>query len=240
MPGMAIARSAMMFFWISVEPPPMVEYRWKAYSRVHFPRSTESGPPRAEQPGRPQQVDGQLGQRLRHRRPRQLGERHLGPVLLALHDLGERAQRQQAGQLDLGPHVRDAVPQRRVLQRARVHRARRRDHGAQVGGQDGDLRRDADALVAERAHGHHPAGALLAEAPRRRDAHVGEEDLVEQLLARHVADRPHVDPRRLHVEDEGGDPLVLLPPLDRRRVRPQQEQPPRGQVGGARSRSSSR
>ena len=24
-PGMAMARSAMMFFWISVEPPPMVE-----------------------------------------------------------------------------------------------------------------------------------------------------------------------------------------------------------------------
>jgi hypothetical protein len=23
-PGMAMARSAMMFFWISVEPPPMV------------------------------------------------------------------------------------------------------------------------------------------------------------------------------------------------------------------------
>ena len=25
LPGMAIARSAMMFFWISVEPPPIVE-----------------------------------------------------------------------------------------------------------------------------------------------------------------------------------------------------------------------
>ncbi len=25
LPGMAMARSAMMFFWISVEPPPMVE-----------------------------------------------------------------------------------------------------------------------------------------------------------------------------------------------------------------------
>ena len=25
LPGMAMARSAMMFFWISVDPPPMVE-----------------------------------------------------------------------------------------------------------------------------------------------------------------------------------------------------------------------
>ena len=45
--------------------------------------------------------------------------------------------------------------------------AGRLDHGVQVGREDGDLAGDADALVAEGAHGHHPAAALLAEAATR-------------------------------------------------------------------------
>ena len=92
----------------------------------------------------------------------QLGEGDLGPVLLALHDLGQRPEREQPGQFDLRPELGDAVTQRRVVQGVGVHAAGGFDHGAQVGGQDGDLRGDADALEAEGAHGHHPAGALVA------------------------------------------------------------------------------
>ncbi len=41
------------------------------------------------------------------------------------------------------------------------------------------------------------------------NAHVGEEHLVEVRRARDLAQGPHVDPRRAHVEQERGDALVL-------------------------------
>src|SRR6516165_6598932 len=40
------------------------------------------GPALGEHTGRSEQIDGELGHRLRHLRPRQLGEGDLGPVLL--------------------------------------------------------------------------------------------------------------------------------------------------------------
>ena len=70
------------------------------------------------------------------------------------------------------------------------------------------------------------------EAAVERDHRVVEEDLVEHLLAGHVADRAGLDPRGVHVDDEGGDALVLGPPLDGGGIGPQQEEPPAGQVGG--------
>ena len=108
----------------------------------------------------------------------------------------------------------------------------RRHHGSQVGGQDGDLTGDADPLVAEGAHGHHPALALAAQAAVDRDHGVAEVDLVEHLLAGHVPDGPDLDARGLHVDDEGGDALVLGPALDGRGVGAEQEEAPLGQVGG--------
>ena len=42
-----------------------------------------------------------------------------------------------------------------------------------------------------------------------RHAHAVEEDLVEVGVARHLAQRPHRDARRVHVDDEHGDALAL-------------------------------
>ena len=61
---------------------------------------------------------------------------------------------------------------------------------------------------------------------------VVEEDLVEHLLAGHVPDGPGLDARGLHVDDEGGDALVLGAAFDGGGVGPQEEEPPSGQVGG--------
>jgi hypothetical protein len=65
-----------------------------------------------------------------------------------------------------------------------------------------------------------------------RDGGVVEEDLVEHLLAGHVADGAGLDTGGVHVDDEGGDALVLGAALDGGGIRAQQEQPPTGQVGG--------
>ena len=54
----------------------------------------------------------------------------------------------------------------------------------------------ADPLVAERAHGHLPALALVAEPVGGRHPGVGEEHLVEHLLAGDVADRAALDARQ--------------------------------------------
>ena len=91
---------------------------------------------------------------------------------------------------------------------------------------------DADPLVAEGAHGHHPALALAAQPVVDRDVDVGEVDLVEHLVAGHVADGAALDARGLEVDDEGGDALVLGPALDGGRVGAEQEQAPLGQVRG--------
>ena len=42
-----------------------------------------------------------------------------------------------------------------------------------------------------------------------RHAHVGEEHLVERRAAGHLAQRTHLDTRRVHVDDEAGEALVL-------------------------------
>ena len=60
----------------------------------------------------------------------------------------------------------------------------------------------------ERRHRDLPAAADLAEEVLRGDAHVGEEDLVELRLARDLAQRPHLDARRMHVDDEVREPCV--------------------------------
>ncbi len=54
-----------------------------------------------------------------------------------------------------------------------------------------------------------PALADVAEPLRVGDADVGEEDLVELGVAGDLAQRPHLDARRLHVDDEVRHALVL-------------------------------
>ena len=54
-----------------------------------------------------------------------------------------------------------------------------------------------------------PAVADLAQALRIGHAHVGEEHLVEVGAAGDLLDRPRLDTRALHVQEEHGQPLVL-------------------------------
>ena len=61
---------------------------------------------------------------------------------------------------------------------------------------------DGDPLVAERRVGDLPALADLAEPVGVGDPHVGQEDLVELGLAGDLAQRPDLDARVVHVEDE--------------------------------------
>ena len=65
------------------------------------------------------------------------------------------------------------------------------------------------ALVRERALRDRPAAVELADEVLARHDHVGEEHLGEPGLAVDVAQRPDVDARRVHVDDEQRDALVL-------------------------------
>ena len=72
-----------------------------------------------------------------------------------------------------------------------------------------DRRADRRALEVERRNGGVPAPVLLADDVLFRYAHVIEEHLVELVGAGHVHQRLHRDARRLHIQDEVGNPLVL-------------------------------
>src|SRR5918995_3926130 len=183
-----------------------------------------------EQPRRSEQVDRQLGERLSQVAPLQLRQRDLGPVLLALDDLGQRPVVEELRVLDVRERPGDALTDLGIAQRVRVGGLGGRDHRAQVRRHRDREPGGADALVPERAHRDLPALAFLAEPAVGRDAGVGEPHLVEELVAGDVADRAAFDPRRVHVDDKRGDALVLDAALDRLRVRPQQEQAPVGEM----------
>ena len=72
----------------------------------------------------------------------------------------------------------------------------------------GECEAERPALVQQRRHRHLPAVALVAEPVRHRHLDVGEEDLVELRLAGDLAQRPHLDAGRVHVDDEVGQALV--------------------------------
>ena len=70
-------------------------------------------------------------------------------------------------------------------------------------------RADAGALEVQCRRADVPAPVLLAHQVLCGHPHVIEEDLAEAGVAGHVHQRPHRDPRRLHIEHEVADPLVL-------------------------------
>ena len=76
-------------------------------------------------------------------------------------------------------------------------------------GVDDELARVDAALVGERLVRDLPAFVLRADDPVLGNEHVGEEDLVELGLVGDLAQRPHLDARVAHVDDEVGDALVL-------------------------------
>ena len=57
----------------------------------------------------------------------------------------------------------------------------------------------------QRRHRHLPALALVAQAVLDGHLDVAEEDLVELRLARDLPQRPHLDPGRVHVDEEVGE-----------------------------------
>ena len=62
----------------------------------------------------------------------------------------------------------------------------------------------------QRRHRDLPAAADVAEDVLDGHLDAGEEDLVELRLARDLAQRPHLDAGRLHVDDQVGEPGVAL------------------------------
>ena len=92
------------------------------------------------------------------------------------------------------------------------------------------LARERHTLVAERDLGQLPSAVLGPDEMVGRDPHVGQEHLVEGVLARHVDERPDVDPRRIHGADEVADPHVL----GGRRIGAGEQDPPLGDVRVAR------
>ena len=69
---------------------------------------------------------------------------------------------------------------------------------------------DAGAFVAEQELGVGPALVLLADPVLDRHFDVVEEDLVDLVRAVEHDDRPHGDARRLHVDQQERDALLLL------------------------------
>src|SRR5439155_11796943 len=191
------------------------------------------GPTASEETRGTEQVDPELGEVLRQVAPLELGQWHLGPVLLAFQHLRQRAVVEQTRQLDLGVRASDALAEVGVVERLRVVLTRRRDHVVELDPHGDGEPRGADALVTERAHGHLPALPLLAQPVLDGHPGAGEEDLVEQRVTRDLADGTALDARHLHVDDQGGDPLVLGAALDRGGVGAHEEQAPLGDVGRA-------
>ena len=66
------------------------------------------------------------------------------------------------------------------------------------------------ALVEERRHRHVPAAADVADHVVERHLDAAQEDLVELRLARDLAQRPHLDAGRVHVDDHVRQPGVAL------------------------------
>ena len=74
---------------------------------------------------------------------------------------------------------------------------------------DHELARVHAALVRERGVRDAPAFVQRTDEPVGRNEHVGEEHLVELGLVGDLAQRPHLDAGRVHVDDERGDALAL-------------------------------
>ena len=85
-----------------------------------------------------------------------------------------------------------------------VHRDRDHARAARV-----HLTADRHALVHQRRERDAPAFADVAEPFAVGDAHVGDVHLVELGLAGRLHERPHLDARRVHVDDEHRHALVL-------------------------------
>src|SRR5262249_20903164 len=147
---------------------------------------------------------------LPERRPAGLAHRALGPGRRAAGERRERAVARVLEALRAHVEVGELLAHRVVLDRgaaAEARLAREAEELAQAAAPR--PRADRDALVHQRRQRDAPAVADGAEPVRIGAAHVAEEPLVEARGAVDLADRPDLDPRRVHVEEEVGEPRVL-------------------------------
>src|SRR5262245_36521180 len=147
-----------------------------------------------------------LAQRGAHR----LSDRALGARGRAAADRRERAVARVLEALRADVEVRQLLAHRAVLDRGTPLEAGRPREAEEVAHPPGTAAgADGDALVHERGQRHAPAVADAPEPVLLRDADVVQEDLVEARGAVDLADRAHLDPGRVHVDDEVGEARVL-------------------------------
>ena len=157
--------------------------------------------PRPEQRGQharhPLHVVGQGQLQRRQLRPGQLAGPHLGHGPQAGVAV-DRVPDEDVGQLLADDRIvgHAHVPGQRPQPAGEVHPA------ADTAAADGH------PLVHERGQRHRPAFVDVAEAQLVGHPHVGEEHLVERRAAGHLAQRPDLDARGLHVDEEHGEAAV--------------------------------
>src|SRR3990172_578085 len=176
---------------------------------------------------------GDVGQLLVHLAPEELGGRALGPRVRALEDPGETAVAVEL-ETALGDlKSRDLLAEHGVLGYwlAVLHGAlRQRDQALESDAKADVADHGQDIpLVGERRDGHAPPLVDLADDVGCWHADALEEDLVELGLARDLLERPDADARRLHIDEDEGDALVL----GRAGVRADEVEAPVGDMGHA-------
>ena len=120
-----------------------------------------------------------------------------------------RAQADQPQDLHLDVERHQALPQGGVGDAPPLAHQVDELVGGRAVAPQGAARRQRDPLVAERDLRQRPAVVLVADEVLGRQAHVGEEHLVEGVGAGHLHDRADLDAGRVHRADEVGDALVL-------------------------------
>ena len=208
--GSPRTRSPMMFFMISSVPPA----RW-------MPGRGEPGVrPRAvvrrfvaeEHAAQAEDLRRGVGELGRQTRADELHRRALRAGDAALRDLRERAvagEREQSSVDVRAARAPDGSRRRRTPSRrcSAVFFARRNSGVSEPPLPATDA--DREALVHQRRERDAPAVVDVADALVVRDPHVGEEHLVEAGGTVDLPERPDLDARVLHVDDEARDAAVL-------------------------------
>ena len=154
---------------------------------------------------RAQQLQRELAEPLVRLRPVQLRHRSLRPRSTRLHQPRQRPVVRPLQRLELDPGLRDPVAEPIVELAAAGQVEQLADRDLE---RPRERKSEGRPLVHERRHRHLPALSGPADHVFGGDLDVGEEDLVELGLPRDLCQRPHLDTRRVHVDEEIRQPLV--------------------------------
>ena len=197
----------MIVRWISLDPPGIVHSHEPMKSSTHEP---DSQPLRCrlDQLGvRRQAADlgAEVGHALQKLAVEQLHDRRVGgPGGAGLGALDElAAQPAQTGDLDV--ELCQPVGDDRVVGGARLHQPAE----ARVAETLGELQHGHSALGAQRRLSHLPSGVLIADEVGGRDLDIVEEHLAEVGVADRIADGPHLDAGRGHVQQKVRNTFAL-------------------------------